>query len=155
MRQLEGRDWGTDSRVRSSLLLPFVPGSCHVLEFLTIRDDFILLIRIKKGKIPGNKCHTRTMIHSETDKDFPKEHTPCVVYEDCCGNKTDRVEKSMGIVTLMTEALATVNPTEPLRFTKRTDRKEVGCVYFHQNKKRRGAREGRCHAKSYDDHKSQ
>ena len=31
---------------------------------------------------------------------------------------TDRVDKSMGIVTLITEALAKIRPTELLRLTK-------------------------------------
>jgi len=31
----------------------------------------------------------------------------------------DRVDKSIGIVTLIPEVLVKINPTEPLRFTKR------------------------------------
>ena len=31
----------------------------------------------------------------------------------------DRVDKSMGIVTLIDEALVKINPTEPFRFAKR------------------------------------
>ena len=34
----------------------------------------------------------------------------------------DRGEKSMGIVTLITESLPKINPTDPLRFTKRAVR---------------------------------
>ncbi len=67
------------------------------------------------------------------------EHIPCAAQTDCCGNKTrdgsrrggarrelknrgrgmkDRTDKSMGIVTLIPQALAKIKPTEPLRFTK-------------------------------------
>jgi hypothetical protein len=36
---------------------------------------------------------------------------------------TGRVDKPMGIVTLIVEALANIKPTEPLRFVKRAARK--------------------------------
>jgi hypothetical protein len=36
----------------------------------------------------------------------------------------DRVDKSIGIVTLITKALAKINPTEPLRFAKRGARRK-------------------------------
>ena len=36
----------------------------------------------------------------------------------------DRVDKSMGKVTLIVETLTKINPTETLRFTKRADRKK-------------------------------
>jgi hypothetical protein len=39
----------------------------------------------------------------------------------------DRVDKSMGIVTLIAEALAKINPTEPFRFAKRAARKKRKC----------------------------
>jgi hypothetical protein len=64
----------------------------------------------------------------------------CAAQAECCGNKTrytreglrrglgrrelkergrgmkDRVDKSMGIATIIAEALAKIKPTEPLRF---------------------------------------
>ena len=36
----------------------------------------------------------------------------------------DRVDKSMAIVTLITQSLAKINPTKPLRFAKRVARKK-------------------------------
>ena len=36
----------------------------------------------------------------------------------------DRVDKSMGIVTRITEALARIKPTDPLRLVKREARNE-------------------------------
>ena len=36
----------------------------------------------------------------------------------------DRVDKSMEIVTLIDVALAKINPTDPLRFTKRATRRK-------------------------------
>ncbi len=39
----------------------------------------------------------------------------------------DRVDKSMGIVTRMTEALTRVKPTDPLRLTDRESRKKRNC----------------------------
>jgi len=39
----------------------------------------------------------------------------------------DRVDKSMGIVTLIVEALAKIKPTEPLRFSKRAAHKKRNC----------------------------
>ncbi len=36
----------------------------------------------------------------------------------------DRVDKSMGIVTLIVEALAKIKPTDPLRFAKRAAHKK-------------------------------
>jgi hypothetical protein len=38
-----------------------------------------------------------------------------------------RVDKSMGIVNLITEALAKINPTETLRFTKGAVLKKRNC----------------------------
>ena len=39
----------------------------------------------------------------------------------------DRVDKSMGIVTHIVEALTRINPTEPLRLAKREARKKRNC----------------------------
>ena len=39
----------------------------------------------------------------------------------------DRVDKSMGIVTHITEALARIKPTDPLRLAKREGRKKRNC----------------------------
>ncbi len=39
----------------------------------------------------------------------------------------DRVDKSMGIVTHIAEALARDKPTDPLRLTKREARKKRNC----------------------------
>ena len=39
----------------------------------------------------------------------------------------DRVDKSMGIVTRIAEALARIKPTEPLRLAKREARKKPKC----------------------------
>ena len=36
----------------------------------------------------------------------------------------DRVDKSMGIVTHITDVLATIKPTDPLRLAKREDHKK-------------------------------
>ena len=47
----------------------------------------------------------------------------------------DRVDKSRGIVTLITDVLDNIKPREP---------REV-CVYFQQNKKIRETKEGKCH----------
>ena len=38
-----------------------------------------------------------------------------------------RVDKSMGIVTRIAEALARIKPTEPLRLAKREARKKRNC----------------------------
>jgi hypothetical protein len=38
-----------------------------------------------------------------------------------------RVDKSMGIVTRIAEALARIKPTEPSRLAKREDRKKRNC----------------------------
>jgi hypothetical protein len=40
----------------------------------------------------------------------------------------DRVDKLMGIVTLMTVVLSNIKPTEPLRLVKRTDRQKRNCL---------------------------
>ena len=39
----------------------------------------------------------------------------------------DHVDKSMGIVTHITETLASIKPTEPLRLAKREARKKRNC----------------------------
>jgi hypothetical protein len=39
----------------------------------------------------------------------------------------DRVDKSMGIVTRITEALVRIKPTEPLRLGQREARKKRNC----------------------------
>ena len=39
----------------------------------------------------------------------------------------DRVDKSIGIVTHITEVLAKIKPTEPLRLAKRDARKKRNC----------------------------
>jgi hypothetical protein len=39
----------------------------------------------------------------------------------------DHVDKSMGIVTRITEALVRIKPTEPLRLAKREARKKRNC----------------------------
>ena len=39
----------------------------------------------------------------------------------------DRVDKSMGIVTRITEALARIKPTEPLRLANRESRQKRNC----------------------------
>ena len=44
--------------------------------------------RVKKGESQGGRCHTRTMMNSESDKTFKNERTPCDTLADCCGKKT-------------------------------------------------------------------
>ena len=39
----------------------------------------------------------------------------------------DRVDKSMGIVTRIADAVARIKPTEPLRLAKREARKKRNC----------------------------
>ena len=71
---------------------------------------------------------------------FKRVHPSCAAQADCCVNTTregvrrggarrelkkrgrgmkDRVDKSMGIVTLIAEVLTKINPTESLRLVKR------------------------------------
>jgi hypothetical protein len=50
----------------------------------------------------------------------------------------DHVDKSMGIVTHITEDLVRIKPTEPLRLANREDRKKRNCsdssgIFFGQN----------------------
>jgi hypothetical protein len=44
-----------------------------------------------------------------------------------------RVDKSMGIVTRIAEALARIKPTEPLRLAKREASKKRNCSDFSGN----------------------
>ena len=78
----------------------------------------ILLQQNKKRRESGEKCHSRTVIHSKAIN-LSNEHTSCSTQADCCGNKSEdgirrggvrrelkkrgkgmkgRVDKSMGIV---------------------------------------------------------
>ena len=79
------------------------------------------------------------MMHSKTDKTLKNERTSWISCTEWCGSKTregvrsgvgrrelknrgrgmkGRVDKSMGIVTLIDESLDKINPTESSRFTK-------------------------------------
>jgi hypothetical protein len=71
----------------------------------------ILLHQNKKRREQGKKCHDRTMMHSKKRGKGMKDH----------------VDKSMGIVTHIAEALARIKPTEPLRLVKREARKKRNC----------------------------
>jgi hypothetical protein len=56
----------------------------------------------------------------------------------------DRVDKSMGRVTLIVEVLTDIKPTEPLRFAKRGARKKRNCSDSSGNSPTKILREVKC-----------
>jgi hypothetical protein len=69
------------------------------------------------------------------------------------------VDRSMGIVTRIAEALARIKPTDPLRLANREPRENAPIpqviqafkssqVYLQQNKKKAEAKGKKCHAKT-------
>ena len=79
----------------------------------------ILLQQNKRRRESGKKCYARTMIRRELKKRGRSMKV--------------RVDKSMGIVTGIPEALATIKSTESLRLPKREARKKRNCSDYSGN----------------------
>ena len=93
----------------------------HHLPFKSDRWAELLILLHQNKKRWGSRgkivtLELNSMMYSEADKGFKNKLTSCVPWKGMKG----RVDKSMGIVTLIPEGLVKINLTESFRFVKST-----------------------------------